>query len=110
MKKDVYAWAVLYHDGSSIQEYDRPDGHGFAVVDSAQVRRLTLTSPDCSHSVVVPTGAMPVFFRRRSIALQPGGDPIPTVHCIGWKREDKAVYLFISEDGSTLATENLQAV
>lgn len=110
MKKDVYTWAALYHDGSSIQEYDRPDGHGFAVVDSAQVKRLTLVSDSSSHSVTMPAGATPVFFRRRSIALQPGGDPIPTVHCIGWKRDDSAVYLFIGEDGSTLLTDDLQAV
>lgn len=109
--KDVYEWFVLYKDGSSIREYDNPDGHGFSAVDSANVKQLTLTSSFCSHSVDVPDGATPVFFRRRSIEMHPDGQTqLPSVHCIGWKRENTAVYLFISEDGSTLLTDNLQAI
>lgn len=112
MIKDVYTWMALYHDESAIQEYDHPDGHGFAIVDSARVKRLTLASESCSHSVNVPNGATPVFFRRRGIVVQPGGGqaPLPTVHCIGWKHEDKAVYLFVGEDGSTLLTDDFQAI
>jgi hypothetical protein len=113
MTKDAYTWTAFYEDGSSIREYDHPDGHGFAVVDSAQVKRLALVCDLRSHSVVVPSGAEPVFFRRRSIIVNlvdESTESRQTVHCIGWKHDDKAVYLFVFEDGSTLLTDDLQAV
>jgi hypothetical protein len=108
MDKEAYTWAVHYTDGSSIREYDHPDGHGFAVVDSARVTFLTIESDLHSHAVGIPDGASPIFFRRRKILLQDGQRT--TIHCIGWKRGDEAIYLFISDSGDTLLTDNLQAV
>jgi hypothetical protein len=115
--KDAYTWGAIYTDGSSIGEYDDPGGLGFAAVDSTQVKRLGLlnaSSPHlASHSVDIPPGATPIFFRRRSIELGPivGEEQgRSTVHCIGWKRGDEAVYLFVYDDGSTLLTNDLQAV
>jgi hypothetical protein len=116
--KEAYTWAALYIDGSYIAEYEPscPNGRGFAEVDATRVKQLRIASDDLhlrSHYVEVPEGATPVFFRRRSIALQPVDGQtttLPTVHCIGWKHDDKAVYLFISDNGNTLLTDNLQAV
>lgn len=113
--KDVYTWGALYDDNSCIGEYDRLEGRGFAEVESARVKELLLLSlqGDSAHSVKIPQGATPVFFRRRSIEINPlqgSSEARPTVHCIGWKRGDEAVYLFIFDDGSTLLTNDLQAV
>jgi hypothetical protein len=112
---EAYTWGALYTDDTCIAEYDRKEGRGFAEVDHARVKTLLLLSlqDGASHSVNIPQGATPVFFRRRSVEINPLADestPRPTVHCIGWKRDDKAVYLFISDDGSTLLSDDLQAV
>lgn len=115
-RQDAYQWHVTYVDGTSTSEYDdaRPDGRGWAEREATPVRAITLTRREQAGetvSILIPDGVTPIFFRRRSIALQPGMQtPLPTVHCIGWKREDDAVYLFIGEDGSTLLTDDLQAV
>lgn len=112
---DVYTWRVTYQDGSSLHEFDAVNtiGRGFAEVDSAKVKELKLASQNLTHSVEVPAGAEPVFFRRRRVAINLTDEsttPQPTVHCIGWKRGDEAVYLFVFDDGSTLLSDNLQAV
>jgi hypothetical protein len=111
--KDVYAWRVTYHNGLQLNEEDA--AQGFASVDQLQVKRLRLLDASSGipvHIVTIPQGATPIFFRRRSIELNPNTDEQAhkTVHCIGWKKGDEAVYLFIFEDGSTLLTNNLQAV
>jgi hypothetical protein len=114
--KEAYTWAAIYTDGSFIAEYEPgcPEGHGFAEVDSTRVKQMRIASNDLhlrSHYIEIPEGATPVFFRRRSIALQPsGGETLPTAHCIGWKQGESAVYLFVFNDGSTLLTNDLQAV
>ena len=115
--KEVYTWGVIYTDGASLGEYDRVEGLGFAAVDSVRVKRVVLLNSSSpylqSHSVDIPTGATPIFFRRRSIELHLLDEQVQnrsTVHCIGWKRDAQAVYLFVYDDGSTLMTDNLQAV
>ena len=112
---DVYTWAAIYTDGSFISEYDRPEGRGFAEVDSTRVKQFKLESSDPalhSHHVDVPEGAQAVFFRRRRISVNvvsEASEPRPTVHCIGWKRGEDAVYLFVDESGNTILSYDLQA-
>jgi hypothetical protein len=120
---DAYTWRVEYHNDVIIPEFDieRPDGRGFAEVNSEQVKTLELwpllLSPIDQqmipvHRVSIPEGATPVFFRRRfTIAFQ--GDDTPGVsvkHCIGWKKDDSACYLFVFVDGSSLMTDDFHAV
>lgn len=117
---DAYMWCITYRDGTDAKEFDGPDtiGRGFAEVDHAQVKGLHLLPLRAgsmrSHVVAIPEDGTPLFFRRRTLSLDPMSDEDAktqgTVHCIGWKRVDQAVYLFIWEDGSSLLTEDLQAV
>lgn len=114
-QREAYTWGALYTDDTCIAEYDREEGRGFAEVDQARVKTLLLLSlqDGASYSVNIPQDATPVFFRRRSIEIDPlqgESSPRPTVHCIGWKSDDTATYLFILPDGSTLLTDDLQAV
>lgn len=106
MQKDIHAWTATYNDGATVPEFDadRPDGRGFAEVDSTQVAMLTLGP----HRVAIPVDASPVFFRRRKIEVDT--QKLTTVRCIGWKRETCACYLFIFDDGRTLLTSDYQAV
>ena len=115
--KDYYTWNVTYEDGTVVDEYDavRTDGRGFGEVDQARIRRLEIQAYDdvlTSHIVHIPDDATPVFFRRRQIALDGSGNEQgrSTTHCIGWKREEAGVYLFVLPDGSSLLSDNLQAV
>jgi hypothetical protein len=116
--KDVYQWRVVYQDGTVTDEYDnaRPDGRGFGERKAKPVAEIRLMTwhpfNDHEHRVDIPDGATAVFFRRRSIVLNPttGEGGRTTVHCIGWKREQEAVYLFVFDDSSTLLTSDLQAV
>ena len=109
---ETYTWRAVYDEQSYISENQ---DNNFASVDLARVKMLLLISlqDHASHRVDIPPGAMPVFFRRRSIEVNPlqgETQSRPTVHCIGWKRDGQATYLFVFDDGSTLLTENLQAV
>lgn len=110
--KDAYNWYAIYKDETTIPEYDqeRPDGRGFAEIDHTQMKALALSG---LHCVNIPEGATPIFFRRRSVAINIAdgiSTPRETVHCIGWKQGEQAVYLFVFEDGSTLLSADLQAV
>ena len=131
--RDIYTWRVIFEDGTLVEEYDleRSDGRGFAEIGEKPVKRLELEANNdnnfgylhdltTSHSMLIPHGATPVFFRRRRVEINPNTDEIQgssTVHCIGWKREENegvpykiaAMYLFIYADGSTLVTDDLQA-
>lgn len=115
---DGYVWRVTLANGSEIGEYDenRLDGRGFLEVASQGIRVLeiiSLSHPANSHSVLIPEGAEPVFVRRRPlhIDLNQGSQWTgKSAHCIGWRRDDQGAYLFVFEDGSTLLTNNLQAV
>lgn len=112
MAQDVYQWRAVYQDGSALNEQDATQG--FASVDQSHIKNVLLVRDDEPlHHVGIPEGAQAVFFRRRSLEMRlEDGRAIDrgTVHCIGWKRDDDAVYLFIAEDGKTLLTNNLQAV
>lgn len=109
--QDTYTWRVTYKDGSEVHE---PDAETFVHVDQAQVKSLALLAFEVvRHQVDIPDGAHAVFFRRRTLLLNPidgAQAPGETIHCIGWKREDSAVYLFVFEDSCTLLTNDLQAV
>ncbi len=117
MVKDVYEWCVVYHDGEALHEYDHPDGYAWKDVENKPVKEVWLLLPDqepiYGHHVAIPEKAETIFFRRRYIPISlSGGDGRVrrTVHCIGWKNENQGVYLFVFENGSTLVTDNLQAV
>jgi hypothetical protein len=111
--KDAYIWSAVYGDYTDIFENIE---NSFADVDQTCVKTLFLLPLQGNrhqHRIDLPQGATPVFFRRRSIEINPlqgATGERPTVHCIGWKRGDEAVYLFAFEDGSTLLTTDLQAV
>ncbi len=45
-----------------------------------------------------------------TLNLETSEETHKTAHCIGWKRGDEAIYLFVLSDGSTLLTDNLQAI
>jgi hypothetical protein len=86
----------------------------FVYIDQSQVKSLALLSVgNVVHQVDIPDGAQAVFLRRRMLAINPMNEQLQhasTIHCIGWKRGEDAVYLFIRDDGSTLLTNDLQAV
>lgn len=116
---DAYHWVVTYQDGTHLQEFDEPGsiGRGFAEIGDQPVKDIWLMRPDPNlnygHHVTIPDGAMPVFFRRRRIVIDPVDSnvtPQLAAHCIGWKRGAEAVYLFVFDNGSTLLTNDLQAV
>ena len=117
---DAYMWVVTYQDGTDLKEFDSANqlGRGFAEVDHPKVKALHLLPVHAgsmrAHVVAIPDDATPQFFRRRTLTLDALGDDEAraggTVHCIGWKRVDQSVYLFLWDDGSSLLTEDLQAV
>ncbi|SRR6266496_305481 len=111
--KDVYTWCAFYKDRLALEEESA--AHGFASVDQAQVNSVLLIPADLGrsvHRVSIPDGAIAVFFRRRTVAFHPDESMTvgATVHCIGWKRGDDGVYLFVGDDGTTLLTDDFQAV
>ncbi len=112
--KDIYQWIVLYQNDVLLHEEDAEQG--FASVKQDEVKLITLlpiAEGVLPRHVAIPKGATPVFFRRRSIEIDPTQNTSserPTVHCVGWKRGDESAYLFIFNDGSTLLTNDLQAV
>lgn len=114
--QDIYTWSVEYHDGVIVPEFDdeRPDGRGWAEINSLQVRYIRLHQADGwpAHNVTIPDDAAPVFTRRRKLEMDMSTNEqkLSTMHCIGWKSGESACYLFVCEDGSTLLTSNFQAV
>lgn len=111
--QDIYSWHATYSDGTHLDEEHAAGG--FASVDQERCTALTLLYMGLVpvHTVHIPAGAKPVFFRRRRVAvnvLSETSKPQPTTHCIGWKHsEEDAVYLFVFADGTTLLTNDLQA-
>lgn len=115
IQRDIYTWRVVYDDDCTAI-YENAE-NSFADVDPLRVKTLLLLpleGTECEpQHIDIPHGAQAVFFRRRSIEINPLAEessPRPTVHCIGWKRGDEAIYLFVFDNGSTLLTDNLQAV
>jgi hypothetical protein len=117
---DVFTWSVAYRNGDIVHEFDeeRPDGRGWAEIGEKPVKIVMLATQygelDRIHHIAVPQDAQPVFFRRRYVTINAGEQESNSTgclaHCIGWKRGDGAVYLFVLENGSTLLTDNLQAI
>jgi hypothetical protein len=115
--RDLWTWCAIYKDGGALYEYDE-DGteHGFREVKPDQVEALCLlpsSTEQKSYEVKVdPTKVAPVFFRRRSIHIRSDGEEggRSVIHCIGWEGRNKSSYLFVFEDGSTLLTDDLNAV
>lgn len=111
---ELYTWRAVYDD--DITAIYETEENNFACVDQSRVKTLLLLSlqgDGVAHRVDIPHGAQAVFFRRRRIAINPiEGSAVnhSSTHCIGWKQDDKAVYLFVFEDGSSWLSENLQAV
>lgn len=118
MAQDVYTWRIKYDDGTFTNEYDesRPDGRGFAEREEKPVRSVQLLrtgTAEVEQWFAVPEGAEPVFFRRRSVTFNPltgAQESQNTVHCIGCKQDERALYLFVFDNGETLLTSELQAV
>lgn len=118
---DLWTWVALYDDGSRLFEYDETGSHGFTEVDLSRLRVFLLvpTQPGFSthHVQIAPSkGQRPIFFRRRSIQLAQDGSEVEkkTVHCLGSQSTVQGVnvasYLFLFEDGSSLLTDDYQAV
>lgn len=114
IQQETYTWRAVYDDGSSF--YQENAENSFADVDLPRVTTLlllSLTEPGDSQRMDIPQGATPVFFRRRQLTVNIADETATqkhVAHCIGWKRDDEAVYLFVFDDGSTLLTNDLQAV
>lgn len=110
--KDAYTWRAVYDDKRTCINENAENS--FAAVDQSRVKAVLLLplQGGSSHRVDIPSGAQAVFFRRRSIILNPitGEGGRKTVHCIGWKTAQNAQYLFVHDDGDTLLTSDLQAV
>lgn len=132
LDSDGWTWRVHYSDGTTFDEYEeRTDAetgepiaieHGFREVDNLRVEAVELLPQHdglCGHVVKIdaPAGMRPICFRRRSrlVNLDAGTDTTgPVIHCIGWQKtvngRNVASYLFIFADGSTLTTDDYQAV
>lgn len=111
-QQEAFIWRAMYSDETVVCEEDVDK---FADVDASRVASLFLLplQGGAAHRVDIPQGATPVFFRRHPLeinVMQGSGTLHPTTHCIGWKRGDEGVYLFVFDDGSTFLTNELQAV
>jgi len=108
-QQETYTWSATLEDGSKI---DESDVDSFTHIDKNQVSSIALLAEGTIlHQVNIPDDAYPVFFRRRALTLGPDAQSQDTAaHCIGWLRDGQGVYLFILPDGSTLLTDDLQAI
>lgn len=116
--QDAWQWVAHYVDGETLPEYDagHPTGRGWKDVDLTRVAYVVLQSqmPHLAHHVLkLPVGAEPVFLRRRVIGLDPVTDQETsraTITLLGWRRGDKESFVFYFEDGSSLISDDLNAV
>jgi hypothetical protein len=114
--QDSDRWRVLYRDGETILDEDGPllDGSQslvWADVDPVQVALIQLREGEgIVASVLIPSDASPVLFRRRQIAIQmtpdaPEETGRSTVTVIGWSRSDgTAAWLWRAPDGTVALT------
>ena len=116
---DAFTWSVAFVDGTVLHEFDeeRTDGRGWSEIGEKPVKIIMLATPEIDqvHRIEMPPNAQPVFFRRRYVTINSGEQestdpPQCLAHCIGWKRGEESVYLFVLNNGSTLLTNDLQAV
>ncbi|HTJ49434.1 MAG TPA: hypothetical protein VL443_08290 [Cyclobacteriaceae bacterium] len=109
-----YSWTIIYKNGNFFNEYDCAGKRKFSDIDIKDVKHLRLDPMEIglqTHFVNIPEGAEPIFFRRTQIAFAPEKvENLLTAHCIGWKKENTAVYLFVFSDGSTILSDDLQTV
>ena len=109
---DLFSWCAYYGNVEALREEQA--SQGFASVDQGRITHIgLLLGEKAEHIVSVPAGAQVVFFRRRSVEFSLTGEnnqQLATIHCIGWKKSEQAVYLFVFENGRTLLTDDLQAV
>jgi hypothetical protein len=111
---EKYTWRAVYDHGESC--HCENEDNSFTEVDKSRVTTLLLLPLAIGgtvHYIDVPSDAEPIFFRRRSVECSlTDGSRIqhPTKHCIGWKNDATAQYLFVFEDDTTLLTNDLQAV
>jgi hypothetical protein len=109
---DIWHWRARYTDGSVIDEYDRPEGRGFAEVEQHRLAAVELVPqrPGLAAPCVeidVSRGLRPVFFRRRTIELSLSGGEAAhaTVTALGWARGDERALLFCHEGGRIVLTD-----
>lgn len=101
---DIDRWHVLYHDGTECDEEDTSGDNvrfrGWAEIDHAQVALLQIRQDEqIVASVLIPDGAMPVLFRRRTIEINTDGDVAEeagrtTVTVIGFQSEQGVAWLW----------------
>lgn len=125
---DAFRWQVTYDDHEMLWELDHDlVGHGWAEVDVARVRDITLwptfwdeledgvddedeVGPKLIELVREPGDPRQiVFFRRRAIVVNPlFGDDQPqkvlTMTCVGLEGGPGSTYLFVTDDGSVVVT------
>lgn len=122
---DGWTWRVHYSDNTMFDEVD-PDGttHGFKEVDLprvAIVEWIPVGEGLAGHIVKIDSlsGMRPILFRRRTRIINPNvegdeGTEGPVIHCIGWQKTVQGVnvasYCFLFDDGSSLTTDDYQAV
>lgn len=124
--QDIFHWRAYLDVGAAetlcVDEYDSeyPTGRGFALLPQDAVVGLELIpQQDGLRHVAAQlpryVGMQPVFFRKRFIQFDPvTGEALgqSTIHCLGWTLAEAGVasYCFVFEDGSTLLSENENAV
>ncbi len=112
---EAFSWSVVLADGPMVSE---EEAGSFAAVAHRPVRTIILDPHAGSPPVFVrvPEGARPIFFRRRKIVLDPAGEETDrrTITCAGYQTTEggrnRAVYLFVFEDGTLLLTDRHDAV
>jgi hypothetical protein len=114
----VFTWLAIYTDGIQFPECDGEACHVFGQIDLDRLESFALVprEGDYPNFVFLRTeDTTPIFFRRfqRSVL---GADDAPWTEfcCIGFKKTlgDRVVkvYQFVGPDGSTLLTDNFQAL
>jgi hypothetical protein len=121
---DLWTWAVVYSDGVRFLEC-RGEGQRHAAyadidLDRVQAMALLPMREGLSQYVVKMTSPdmRPVFFRRRYVEVNVGAESVvgrQTIHCLGYQFATPGGckvehYTFVFEDGSTLLTNDRQAV
>lgn len=117
---DNWTWRVVYTDGGFLEEAGAAQGWASVEMDRvAEVSWMPTVPGLAPHTVRIDaaSGQRPILFRRRSLAVDPktgAGAAGPTIHALGWQRtvegRNVASYVFIREDGSTVLTDDHQAV
>ncbi len=121
---DSWFWLARYKDGTILCEIDSRGHHAFAEVDQSKLDefRLIPTRDDLQVHILQITPTMrPIFFRRRTITVDPNTGEEKgreCVHCLGWQttvgrgksKRNISTYSFIFDDGTVLTSDNHDAV